>query len=272
VNNFDIRRVSIYNRVIVKKLKWVLISGLFIVCIALAGCNKTEVPQQPTIAPAASSPSNPELTAQDSPPLTPISCPEYYTEKFAGSSTQDCWLSTDPLFVTRTDQDEVFIKPLENGLNLLINTTGTNAYVFYDGGVYSDVNLQAAIKSRGVNNHSAILICRANDKGWYEARVSTSGFFSVYLYDTEKHLANKNPYTNFTQNTPSASINTGTDKTNIVQFVCKGNSLILNINGKEVFNRSIADNTEPGLLGVGGISEDNFPVDLIFGDIAIGQP
>ena len=250
----------------------IILAGFIVVSIALTGCSKAEDPQQPSIEPAASYTSRPEPTTPDSSQFTPISCPEYYTENFAGSSTQNCWLSTAPLFVTKTDQDEVSIKALENGLNLLINTPRTNAYVFYDGGIYSDVNLQTAITSRGVNNHNAIVICRANDKGWYEARVSTSGYFSVYRYDTEKHLAKKNPYTNFTQDTPSTSIFTGTDKTNVVQFVCKGNSLILNINGKEVFNRSVADFTEPGLVGVGGISEQNFSVDLIFGNIAIGQP
>jgi hypothetical protein len=259
-----IQHLSIYNRVIVKKPIWVLLSGLFMVCIALTGCSKVEDPQQPIIETAASSTSGPEPTAQDSSPLTPISCPEYYTEKFAGSSTQNCWLSTVPLVVTTSKPGQVSLKALDTGLNLVINAAGTYAYVFYDGGIYSDVNLQTAITSRGVNNHNATVICRANDKGWYEARVSTSGFFSVYRYDTEKHLAKKNPYTNFTQDTPSTSINTGTD--------CKGNSLILNINGKEVFNRSVADFTEPGLVGVGGISEQNFPVDLIFGNIAIGQP
>ena len=250
----------------------IILASFIVVSIALTGCSKAEDPQQPSIEPAASNTSQPEPITPDSSLITPISCPEYYTEKFAGSSTQNCWLSTAPLFVTKTDQGEVSIKALENGLNLLINTPGTNAYVYYDGGIYSDVNLQTAITSRGVNNHNAIVICRANDKGWYEARVSTSGYFSVYRYNTEKHLAKKNPYTNFTQDTPSTSINTGTDKTNVVQFVCKGNSLILNINGKEVFNRSVADFTEPGLVGVGGISEQNFPVDLIFGNIAIGQP
>jgi hypothetical protein len=269
---FDIQSGSIYNSDIVNKQFRIILAGFFVVSIALTGCSKAEDPQQPSIEPAASNTSKPEPTAPDSSPFTPISCPEYYTEKFAGSSTQNCWLPTTPLVVTTSKPDQVSLKALDTGLNLMINAAETYAYVFYDGGIYSDVNLQTAITSEGVNNHNATVICRANDKGWYEARVSTSGYFSVYRYDTEKHLAKKNPYTNFTQDTPSTSINTGTDKTNVVQFVCKGNSLILNINGKEVFNRSVADFTEPGLVGVGGISEQNFPVDLIFGNIAIGQP
>jgi hypothetical protein len=256
----------------VKKPIWIIYAGFFVVTIALTGCSKTENTQQPTIEPLVSNTSKPEPTTQDSSLLTPISCPEYYTEKFAGSSTQNCWLSTVPLIVTTSKPGQVSLKASDTGLNLLINAVETYAYVFYDGGIYADVNLQTAITSKGVNNHAATVICRANDKGWYEARVSTSGYFSVYRYDTEKHLAKKNPYTNFTQDIPSTAINTGTEKTNIVQFVCKGNSLILNINGKEVFNRSVADYTEPGLVGVGGISEQNFPVDLIFGNIAIGQP
>ena len=55
-------------------------------------------------------------------------------------------------------------------------------------------------------------------------------------------------------------------------LLCIGNNLILNINGTEVFNRPLADQTEPGLVGVGGLSRLNIPVTSIFGNILIGQP
>lgn len=177
-----------------------------------------------------------------------------------------------PLVVTSTKPDQVSMSAGEDGLNLVLNAPQTNAYIFYDGGVYPDINIQTNITSRGVNNHAAVLVCRANDKGWYEARVSTSGFFSIYRYDTEKHLAKKNPYMNYIVDTPSTAINTGADKSNVVQFVCMGNNLILYINGAEVFNRPVAEQTDAGLVGVGGISAENFPVDLTFGNILIGKP
>jgi len=201
-----------------------------------------------------------------------INCPEYYTEKFGGSATQNCWLSAPPLIVTTTRPDQVFLKVVDGGLNILINAPQTDAYVFYDGGVYSDVNIQANITSSGVNNHAAVLVCRANDTGWYEARVSTSGYYSVYRYDTDKHLAHKNPYTDYVVDTVSTAINMGTDKTNVAQFVCKGNELILYINGTEVFNRPQAAMTDPGLAGVGGLSKETTPVNLTFQNILIGKP
>ncbi len=58
----------------------------------------------------------------------------------------------------------------------------------------------------------------------------------------------------------------------MIQFLCIGNNLILNINGTEVFNRPLADKTEPGLVGVGGLSQENFPVDLTFQTVSIGPP
>jgi hypothetical protein len=193
-------------------------------------------------------------------------------EQFNGSTSEPCWISNPPLIVTFTKPDQVRLSTSENGMNLVLNAAQTDAYVLYRGGIYPDINLQATITSSGVNNHAAALVCRANENGWYEARVSTSGFFSVYRYDTQKHLSKKNPYTNFIVDTPSSAINTGTDKTNVIQFLCIGNNLILNINGTEVFNRPLADETEPGLVGVGGLSLENFPVDLTFGNISIGQP
>ena len=210
--------------------------------------------------------------AQNTTASEPLACPEYYTEDFNGSATQNCWMANPPLIVTTTKPDQVTLTSNDTGMNLAIKAPQTDAYVFYSGGIYPDVNLQAEITSHGVNEHAAALVCRANDKGWYEARVSTSGFFSVYRYDSEKRITNKNPYTNYIADTPSAAINTGTDKTNVIQFLCIGNNLILNINGTEVFNRPLADQTEPGLVGVGGLSLAKYPVILNFGNILIGQP
>ncbi len=201
-----------------------------------------------------------------------ISCPEYYTEEFNGSKTQACWISNQPLIVTTSKADQVNLSTTDAGIKLLINAAQTDAYIFYSGGIYPDINLQATITSHGVNNHAAALVCRANDKGWYEARVSTSGFFSIYRYDTDKRATKFNPYTNFIGDTSSTAINTGTDKSNVIQFLCNGNNLILYINGTEVFNRPVADQTEPGLVGVGGLSQEKYPVILTFGNILIGKP
>jgi hypothetical protein len=240
--------------------------------LLLSACG-TQGPPGPVIktaAPEDRSGVNP--AAQNTTASEPLACPEYYTEGFNGSATQNCWMANPPLIVTTTKPDQVTLTSNDTGMNLAIKAPQTDAYVFYSGGIYPDVNLQAEITSHGVNEHAAALVCRANDKGWYEARVSTSGFFSVYRYDSEKRITNKNPYTNYIADTPSAAINTGTDKTNVIQFLCIGNNLILNINGTEVFNRPLADQTEPGLVGVGGLSLAKYPVILNFGNILIGQP
>jgi hypothetical protein len=242
------------------------------ICVFLAACGAPTTDPRSGTVPITEDRSGVavEVTNPQAGELT--SCPEFYTEEFNGSTTESCWISNPPLIVTSVKPDQVRLSPKDGGMNLVLDAAYTDAYVFYRGGVYPDLNLQATITSHGVNNHAAALVCRANEKGWYEARVSTSGFFSIYRYDTQKRILKKNPYTNFIVDTPSSAINTGTDKSNVIQFLCIGNNLILNINGTEVFNRPLADQTEPGLVGVGAHSQDNFPVDLFFRTILIGQP
>jgi hypothetical protein len=255
-----------------KRSSWQTVAVLVLTGFFISSCGKPATVEQAgttTLPEDRSGVSQPAVSATAP---AKVVCPEYYTEKFGGSETQNCWLSTPPLIVTTTKPDQVFLKVVEGGLNLLINATQTDAYVFYDGGVYGDVNIQANITSSGVNNHAAVLLCRANDTGWYEARVSTSGYYSVYRYDTDKHLAHKNPYTDFIVDTVSTAINMGSDKTNVAQFICSGNNLILYINGTEVFNRPLATQTDPGLAGIGGHSMEKTPVNLTFQNILIGKP
>lgn len=261
----------IYNMVVKKTFPIHWISAICL-CVLIAACGK------PTPEPLSANVPIPDDRSGVAVPVTNTqtgdltSCPEFYTEEFNESTTESCWISNTPLIVTSTKPDQVRLSTKDDGMNLVLDAAYTDAYVFYRGGLYPDLNLQATITSHGVNNHAAALVCRANEKGWYEARVSTSGFFSIYRYDTQKRISKKNPYTNFIVDTPSSAINTGTDKSNVIQFLCIGNSLILNINGTEVFNRPLADKTEPGLVGVGGHSQENFPVDLTFQTILIGPP
>jgi hypothetical protein len=241
-------------------------------CIFLVACTQLPAVQQPVSKTTVEDRSGMVVGTQSIPKGELVSCPEFYTEVFNGSKTQGCWVSNPPLIVTSTKNDQVTLSPSPEGINLVINAPQTDAYVFYSGGIYPDINLQATITSHGVNNHEAALVCRANDKGWYEARVSTSGFFSIYRYDSDKRVTKKNPYTNYIGDTSSTAINTGNDKSNVFQFLCDGNNLILYINGTEVFNKPVADQIEPGLVGVGGLSQENYPVNLTFGNILIGKP
>jgi hypothetical protein len=257
---------------VVKKIFPILRISALCFSLFISACGKLTPEPQSGIVPIPDDRSGLAVAATNMQTGELTSCPEFYTEEFNGSTTESCWISNPPLIVTSAKPDQVRLLTQEEGLNLVIDAAQTDAYVFYRGGLYPDLNLQATITSRGVNNHAAALVCRANEKGWYEARVSTSGFFSIYRYDTQKRTSNKNPYTDFIMNTPSAAINTGTDKTNVIQFLCIGNNLILNINGTEVFNRSLADKTDPGLVGIGGHSQENFPVDLTFQTVLIGPP
>jgi len=206
-------------------------------------------------------------------PVKNVLCPEYYREEFGGTETTTCWQPLRPLIVVGNDRDKVTTGLTESGIKIKVDATNTYAYILYPGGTYTDVIVSAEVTSTGVNNHGAVLMCRATDSGWYEARVSTAGYFSVFKYEHARDIAGRNAYYDYVLDRPSGDIEMGTEKTNAIQLACMGDSLILTINGKEVFNRKVAtDFTEPGLIGIGTLSFTHHPVSLIFNSITISKP
>jgi len=250
--------------------------SLLILWVILSACVKNQIPPIPIEPSTQSSPftEEPELQNQEtSSPAINVVCPIYYREEFGGTETSSCWQPSRPLIVVGFDRDKVTSGLTASGLRLEVDATNTYAYIAYPGNLYTDVVISAEVTSTGVNNHAAVLTCRMTDEGWYEARVSTAGYFSVFRYEYARDKSGRNPYYDYVLDRPSSAIDMGSEKTNSIQLACIGDSLILSINGSEVFNRKVAtDFTEPGLIGIGALSFDKVPVTLIFDGITISQP
>lgn len=249
--------------------------GLICLCILLPACGQNQ--PTPTME-ISSEESTGEVLAGNQPGTISSTvqntlCPEYYREEFGGTETTSCWQPNRPLIVAGFDRDKVSTGLTESGIKIKVDTASTYTYIPYPGSLYTDVVVSADVKSTGVNNHAAVLVCRMTDDGWYEARVSTAGYFSVFKYEYARKISGRNPYYDYVLDRPSGAIDMGSEKTNSIQLACMGDSLILTINGAEVFNRKVAtDFTEPGLIGIGALSFDKFPVNLIFESVTIARP
>jgi len=248
---------------------------LICLCILLPACGQN----QPTPSLEISSQeSTGELLAENQPETISSAvqntlCPEYYREEFGGTETTSCWQPNRPLIVAGFDRDKVSTGLTESGIKIKVDAASTYTYIPYPGSLYTDVVVSTDVKSTGVNNHAAVLVCRMTDDGWYEARVSTAGYFSVFRYEYARDISGRNPYIDYVLDRPSSAIDMGSEKTNSIQLACMGDSLILTINGTEVFNRKVAtDFTEPGLIGIGALSFEKFPVNLIFESVTIARP
>jgi hypothetical protein len=64
---------------------------------------------------------------------------------------------------------------------------------------YKDVIVTAEVENAGPLDNAFSLICRASEAGWYEFRISPSGYYELLRFDQYKQDEGKNAYTNFVE-------------------------------------------------------------------------
>lgn len=138
------------------------------------------------------------------------------------------------------------------------------AYLLYDSYTYTDVRVDFTAENLGSNNNNVSLICRYNDRGWYEFNVANNGLYWIYRYtvsdDTFHELYSGGV----------ANLRTGKD-TNEYTAICEGDELTLGANGTEV--RTVRDSTfDEGQVGVGISSFEFTPVMVEFDYVQISEP
>jgi hypothetical protein len=100
---------------------------------------------------------------------------------------------------------------------------------------YDDVIVQAEVENTGQLDNAFSLICRASEAGWYEFRISSSGYYELLRYDQYKKGEGGNAYTNFIEKrVGSALIKGGLDK-NIFSLSCVGNLISGFVNGEQLY-------------------------------------
>lgn len=194
---------------------------------------------------------------------TPIEVPEsasFFTDEF--DSTLNRW-------ETLGDASQLTLPPENGSLHFqLVQKSGETSpvYLINTAADYTDVQVTVMTTNNGNNSNGVDLICRGNEKGWYEFEISNSGSYAIYALD----LTTGN-YTLLTAG-DSPTIKTGLSQ-NLYSAVCKGTQLTLLVNENEVASiEETAFNFEEGKVGFGVSSRKGFPVDLFIESVTVSAP
>lgn len=132
-------------------------------------------PAAPSAEPATAAPATEEPTAEAPPE---VEAEAFYSEEF------DQIPATWSYFLE--SGDDVDLELFADGGKLVWDISGAFVwpYYTYDAYTYTDVRVDAEAENLGVNNNSVSLICRANDRGWYEFNVSSGGLYNILRYES----------------------------------------------------------------------------------------
>jgi len=196
------------------------------------------------------------------------SCPDTFTEEFDASP--DCWAMT-PMVVTTRDADKINVSALNGKLVFDLGGKETYAYVFYQGGTYDKVVLQTTAMNNEVSDNGIALVCYANEKGWYEFRISNSGLFAVYRYDAALNGTGSSPYYELTSGGTVKILN-GAEKSNTFVAICNGTDLGLIINDEEIWTGDADVERVGGMIGVGAMSYQKTNTQVLFENLIVSEP
>jgi len=209
----------------------------------------TNTVEQPTAAPATEGPTTEPAGPEDE---------AYYTEEFdtAPASWSYFLLSGD----------DVDLDLYSQGGRMVFDITGENvwAYYTYDSYTYPDVRVDARAENLGNNNNNVSLICRANERGWYEFNVANNGLYTILRYNSSS-----NDFTELYSG-GVANLRTGKD-TNDYTIICQGDRLTLGVNGTEI--RTVKDTQfDEGQIGISVSSFNGIPVLVEVDYVSINTP
>ncbi len=219
---------------------------------------QTEPPVQPAVTEA------PAVTDAPAATEAPSTAQQYFTEDFNAPLSSD-WV----VDLTGNNKDKGSVT-VDSG-NLVFKLDGDDifAYAEYTAFKYDDVKIEVSVDNRGKNTLDVVLICRASDEGWYEARIGADGLYWINAIDAIG-LVKKG--SNRIYNGGSTHIKTGRE-TNKFAFVCQGDKLSLYINDYE--ERTIQDTKfkfRSGDVAIGLNSFNVTPILMNFDYVTISQP
>ncbi len=121
---------------------------------------------------------------------------------------------------------------------------------------YKDVIVQAEVENFGQLDNAFSLICRATEHGWYEFRISSSGYYELLRFDQYKKDEGKNAYTSFTEKRLNSTLIKGGLDKNVFSLSCVDSTISAFINGEQLYfeKRPLAvedDTYSEGTIGFG---------------------
>ncbi len=131
-----------------------------------------------------------------------------------------------------------------------------NIIFFNKNNDYEDVIVQAEVENFGPLDNAYSLICRATEHGWYEFRISSSGYYELLRYDQYKKDEGKNAYTNFIEKRLNSTLIKGGLDKNVFSISCIGSTISAFVNGEQLYfqKRPLAfedDTYREGTIGFG---------------------
>jgi hypothetical protein len=262
-----------------KKLYFIPLVVLLAVSLACSYTEKAVPTAVPVIPPVdATVPPAPEMptevpieipTVVEGEPPTP----EPVTTDFRDEFDYDDLLANgwSYVWVTGNTQNDAEIQTLDSRLVVKIEPREESVVkIFKEGPIFSDVIVQTEVENKGDTRNGASLLCRVNEKGFYEFRISSGGQFWIYRYDQKLKKDGKNPYV-FIAEGGSQFIKAGTKK-NTFSMACVGEDFKYFINNEELILKIPSALKEEytrypeGGVGIGAMSyrEANQNVELQF--------
>jgi hypothetical protein len=164
------------------------------------------------------------------------------------------------------DESQVALPP-ENG-KLHFQLTQKDGQIqpagfIYNLSSYSDVQMDVVVTNNGNALYGIDLICRLNEKGWYDFEVSSAGSYTIYAYDSTAGNSTTLTSGNSDEIKPGQASNAYTAK-------CEGNKLSLLVNGKTVQTvQETTFNYVEGSIAFDVFSWDGSPVDMSVDSVTI---
>jgi hypothetical protein len=217
----------------------VVLLAVSMACSFTSKGEPTPVPEIPTVEMAAPPPT-PEIPTEEPieiptieyaepPTLEPVSM--FFRDEFDYEDLLANGWSYE--WVTGNSQNDAEISTLDGRLVIKISPRDENVVKLYrESAVYTDVVVQAEVENKGDSRNGASVLCRVNENGFYEFRISSGGQYWIYRYDQKLKKESKNPYV-FIAEGGSQFIHTGTKK-NAFSMVCIGNDFRYFINNEEL--------------------------------------
>jgi hypothetical protein len=117
----------------------------------------------------------------------------------------------------------------------LLPGNDTNFAFFNKSNDFKDVIVQAEARYLESSASYVSVICRASEKGWYEFRINSQGYYEVLKFDQYLKDQGKNAYIDLIGKTlRSPLVKTGKE-INRLALSCSGNQLKAYINSEQVF-------------------------------------
>ena len=223
-----------------------LLIALFLTALLITSCGTLGIGEEPVEEAMELQEIVPEPTEAVVPEST------YYRDELEDDPNKDWGLR-----VVSGLESQLIWSQLSGKLRLETLPPNDVNYIFFNkDNDYKDVIVQAEVENFGPTDNAFSLICRANEHGWYEFRISPSGYYELLRFDQYKKDAGDIAYTNLNEKRINSTLIKGGLDKNVFSLSCVDDTISAFINGEQLYYKkrpiAVQDNTyTEGTIGFG---------------------